>query len=95
MCHLRMLPLSVMMRINEFICLGIRTLAFQIAPPEARVFVSRVTVTREDDQLMCPTPGPRGRGQEAGVRGVHGHQHRARQQEGKQESVQNSARETQ
>ena len=61
-----MLPLSVMMRINEFICLGIRTLAFQIAPPEARVFVSRVTVTSEDDQLVCPAPGPRGREQRRG-----------------------------
>ena len=89
-----------MMRINEFICLGIRTLAFQITPPEARVFVSGVTVTqtrvtRDDDQLLCAAPGPRGRGQEARVRGVHSHQHRARQQAGKQEPVQNSARETQ
>ena len=88
------------MRINEFICLGICTLAFQIAPPEARVFVSRVTVTQsrvtsDDDQLLCASPGPRGGGQEAGLRGVHGHQHRARQQAGEQEPVQNSARETQ
>ena len=53
MCHLRILPFSVMMRINEFICLGIRTLAFQITPPEARVFVSGVTVTQPVSADPC------------------------------------------